>query len=257
MKWLNSVIIAFANYSRIPMPKADWDADNRKYAMCFFPLVGLAIGAIYFLCWLAMSAMNFGPFLRGAVLTAVPIFVTGGFHLDGFCDVIDALSSYQPKEKKLEILSDSRSGAFAVIYSGIYLLLYAGLSSEIGSYKTALIIGLSFGATRAVTGLLSARMPRAKKTGTLAPVEDRSQKRTITVWMSVYLAVIFACACIINIYSAALGLIFGALAALYCKRRAEREFGGITGDVAGWFNQICEIGLLLAAALGERAANIL
>ena len=57
---------------------------------------------------------------------AIPFLVTGGIHLDGFCDTIDALSSHQPKEKKWEILRDPHIGSFAMLAAAIYFLLLFG-----------------------------------------------------------------------------------------------------------------------------------
>ena len=55
-----------------------------------------------------------------------PVLVTGGIHLDGFLDTADALSSWQPWEKKLEILKDSHAGAFAIIMGCAYFALGTG-----------------------------------------------------------------------------------------------------------------------------------
>ena len=47
--WIfNSLIIAIAMYSKIPMPQAEWNEKNMRYAMCFFPVVGVVIGAAEF-----------------------------------------------------------------------------------------------------------------------------------------------------------------------------------------------------------------
>ena len=43
---INSFVVAFSMYSKIPMPRADWTKENMKYSMCFFPWVGLAVGAL-------------------------------------------------------------------------------------------------------------------------------------------------------------------------------------------------------------------
>ena len=57
---------------------------------------------------------------------SIPLLVTGGFHLDGYMDTMDALHSYQKKEKKLEILKDPHIGAFSVIMARVYGLMYTG-----------------------------------------------------------------------------------------------------------------------------------
>ena len=54
MLW-NNFKVAFAMYSKIPMPRADWSKENMKYTFCFFPFIGLVIGAfrrhLWQLCW--------------------------------------------------------------------------------------------------------------------------------------------------------------------------------------------------------------
>ncbi|MDE6738305.1 MAG: adenosylcobinamide-GDP ribazoletransferase, partial [Lachnospiraceae bacterium] len=45
---INSFIIAVAMYSKIPMPKVEWNQKNMKYVLCFFPVIGLVIGALLY-----------------------------------------------------------------------------------------------------------------------------------------------------------------------------------------------------------------
>ena len=55
----NNFKVAFAMYSKIPMPPADWEKENMKYALCFFPWVGLAVGAVSaVLFWLLYTAVG-------------------------------------------------------------------------------------------------------------------------------------------------------------------------------------------------------
>ncbi len=115
MRVIRSLCIAFSTYSRIPVPQVAWTDENRKYSMCFFPLIGAVIGLLLW-GWLALcDALGFGALLRGAVGALLPILVTGGIHMDGFMDTSDALASWQSPEKRLEILKDSHVGAFAVL----------------------------------------------------------------------------------------------------------------------------------------------
>ena len=111
----NNFKVAFAMYSKIPMPAADWDKESMQYAMCFFPWVGLAVGILEFLFWKILEFLGAGSLFRAAVLVLIPVLVTGGIHLDGYLDTMDALSSWREKERRLEILKDSHAGAFAVI----------------------------------------------------------------------------------------------------------------------------------------------
>lgn len=90
----NSFKAAFAMFSKIPMPMVDWKKENIKYMMCFFPFVGTVIGI---LTWLAGGILGMHaalePFFLAVILTVIPVFITGGIHVDGLLDTSDALSS--------------------------------------------------------------------------------------------------------------------------------------------------------------------
>ena len=102
-----------------------------KYALCFFPWVGLAVGAVSAVLFWLLQQIGAGSMLRAAVLTAVPVLVTGGIHLDGYLDTMDALSSWREKQRRLEILKDPHAGAFAIIMGCLYFVLYAGAAGEL------------------------------------------------------------------------------------------------------------------------------
>ena len=95
---MKSLIIAFAMYSKFPMPRVDWEKKALSWALCWFPLVGLAVGAVLWL-WLALAGwLGFGAVFTAALALLLPIALSGGIHLDGFCDTCDALSSHQSRE---------------------------------------------------------------------------------------------------------------------------------------------------------------
>ena len=81
---LESMIITFSMYSKIPMPNIDWKKENMKYAMCFFPLVGLVIGIIM-AAWMYLAKfLAIGSILFAGIATIIPVIITGGIHIDGF-----------------------------------------------------------------------------------------------------------------------------------------------------------------------------
>lgn len=86
MNMLKSLIIALAMYSKLPVPNIDWDEKNMRYAMCFFPVVGVIIGALVFGAGqLILRYTECGKLFFAAVMTMIPVAVTGGIHLDGVC----------------------------------------------------------------------------------------------------------------------------------------------------------------------------
>ena len=249
MQVIKSFFIAVSMYSKIPVPQFKWKEEDMKYIFCFFPWVGALIGVgIYFwneLC----NYYHIGILCRTAVDAAIPLFITGGIHVDGFMDTMDALHSYSPKERKLEILKDSHIGAFAVIMLAVYGLVYLGAFSEVESNVMLKIVCSSFFLSRCLCGISAVSFPLAKKDGTLYLFADSSQKRIVKG--SLYLQSA-ACIGFMLFWSLSAGLVVVAaaiLALIYYFCRSKKEFGGITGDTAGYFVLICEICMIVAAAV--------
>ena len=122
MRLFESLLIALSTYSAVPVPQLDWNEKNMRYAICFFPAVGVLCGAALWLWAVLAQATGMSGVLFAAIAACLPILVTGGIHMDGYLDTVDALSSHQTREKKLAIMKDANCGAFAVIYGGVYLL---------------------------------------------------------------------------------------------------------------------------------------
>ena len=117
---LQTIAVAFAMFSALPVPQFAWNQKNMRYAMCAFPLIGVVIGGLWCLC----GALPLPMPAKAAGFCLIPVWVTGGIHLDGYADTCDALSSYGDREKKLEILKDPHCGAFAVIRLCSYFAAY-------------------------------------------------------------------------------------------------------------------------------------
>ncbi len=250
MHVLKGLVIAFASYTRIPMPQVDWSAENRRWNMCFFPLIGMVVGGLIWL-WLALcDGLHIGPFLRGAIGAVLPLLVTGGIHMDGFMDVTDAMSSWQTKEKRLEILKDSHVGAFAVIACGAYLLLMAGLLSECTAAQ-GLGLTAAFVLSRSMSAYAMVALPQAKKQGMLADnARNADHHRVRLASWGWFAAAAVAAVCGLGWYGLALPA--GALACLgWYAHRAKKYFGGISGDQAGWYVQVTELVGLGLTVLGR------
>ena len=247
---LETIAVALSMYSAIPMPQFAWNQKNMRLAMAAFPLVGVFCGLAAALWgWLA-GILDFGPFLTGAGLALAPVVVSGGIHLDGFCDTTDALASHAPREKKLEILQDSHCGAFAAIAVGAYLLFSAALCSELSPGRdTWLRLGLLFVCSRAASGLAVASFPCAKSSGLVRTFSDMAAKRQARIVLA--LIWLLAAAGLVALGGWAMVLAGLLMFGIYYLT-ARRLFGGITGDLAGWFLQWCELLMLLALVVTEK-----
>lgn len=241
---LQSCIVAFSMYSKVPMPKVNWTDKNMKYAFCFFPLVGLVLGAIVYgvanLLWYG----NVGKICFAAVMTVVPVLYTGGIHVDGLLDTLDALHSYGDREKKLEILKDPHTGAFAIIGAVCYFVLTFGMWSEITAEALPFLC-VGYVLTRALSGLSIVTFPLAKNTGLAATFSDLSHKSRVKLTMIVYS---FVCFTVLLWMDWLLGggiIVVSMLVFLYHYYVCKRQFGGITGDLAGYFLQCNELAILM------------
>lgn len=150
----NSFKVAFAMFSKIPVPQAEWTKENMKYMFCFFPFIGTVIGAVFLAADYLGERLSLSPGLHTVLLVAVPVLITGGIHVDGLLDTADALSSWQERERRLEILKDSHAGAFAVITGCVYFLLCYGAYSQIaGDKKAVLLTAAGFMVSRCFSGI--------------------------------------------------------------------------------------------------------
>lgn len=238
---LRSLFSAFLMYSRIPMPKCEWKEENRRYSLGFFPLVGAVVGAFIILWRLLCDRLETGQFIFSVGAVFLPVLVTGGIHIDGFCDVTDARSSYADQKKRLEILSDSHIGSFAVMWICLYFLIQTALFSKIVSIKEAAFIACGYVLSRAISGLSAMLFKAAKNNGTLQSFVKPSYKK-ITICMELFFIAVSAITMIILYPLHGIACITASgIVLLYCKRIAYKEFGGYTGDICGWFLQLCEI----------------
>lgn len=258
MKLLRSLAIAFAMYSRVPTPRVQWEKESMSLALCFFPLVGIVSGALMYLWYYVAGLLSLGTALRAAGLLLIPVGISGGMHLDGFCDVSDALGSHQPRERKLEILKDSHVGAFAVISLVCYMLLFfAAWCAFEPVPRTMAALAVSPVLSRALSALAAMFFKNARGSGLLATFTDAAQKtvsRIVSlVWVAVCLAAMIVLSPAVGI-SAAVG---SGIAFLVYALTAYRQFGGTTGDLAGWFTQLCELACVLVSVLALRIMEVL
>ena len=244
--FFQTISVAFAMFSAIPMPQFDWNEKNMRYALCAFPLVGVVCA----LCWLVLAFLPLPVFLRGALFCLAPITVTGGIHLDGYADTCDALASHGNAAKKHEILKDPHCGAFAVIRLCTYFVLYLALCvTLVPSLRAVICAGLGFVLSRALSGWAVASLPLAKNSGLAHTFATAADRRTV----SLVLAVLTAGLAVAQIAAGRItGLTMTGAAGLtlwHYTHVSKTQFDGISGDLAGWFLQKCELWQLAALVL--------
>lgn len=252
MKLIRSCMIAFSMYSKIPMPQFAWKEEDMEYVLCFFPWIGAVTGfCVVFWAWLCRK-FQFGDMAYLLVTAAIPVLVTGGFHVDGFMDTMDALHSYQSRERKLEILKDAHIGAFSVIMLLCYYLIYLAAFSEIREERQLAVVGIGFVLSRCLSGIGVVAFRPAKKDGLLRAFADGARKKTVMAVLMLQLALCAAGMALLSLRAGLSALAGAACSFVYYRYRSYKEFGGITGDTAGYFVLVCEAAVMIAVALGGR-----
>ena len=252
---LRSLVVAFACFSKIPMPRVEWRPDSMRYAMVFFPWVGLVIGLLEW-AWLGIcDALAAGTLLRAAGLTLVPVAVTGGIHLDGFADVVDAQSSHAEAERKRQILKDPHTGAFAIIGVASYLVAYLALASEVpAGWHTVVLLACLHWTSRCLSGVATVAFPKSSREGMLATFGGSVDKRNSLV----VLLLEWALGVGVGVWAdpaAGVAMAVADVVVLLCVYRfAMREFGGMSGDLAGFFLQVAELVMLACLVVAMRVA---
>lgn len=253
MSVVQSIIIAVACFSAIPMPFVAWDEHNMRYMLAAFPLVGVVVGACTWLWGSFCTAFGIGPFLQGVGYALVPLLVTGGIHMDGFADVVDALSSHALPERKRAILKDPHVGAFAVMGIWSYLAAYAALASELDPKSLPVFAAVPV-VSRCLSGIASLTWPLASKDGSLASMRSKANvKRSLVVlFIELLLAAAFM---LMTDFVTGRRAILAALAAFAWSRYvALHEFEGLNGDVAGYLLQVVELAMLICIVVSGRLA---
>lgn len=256
MKIIQSIIIAFSMYSKIPMPRIDWNKENMRFSMCFFPFVGAVIGALFF-GWFKLSELiGISNLLSSIILFVIPLIVTGGIHMDGFLDTIDAISSYQTMERRLEILKDSNSGAFAIIYGIIYSFVSVGVYSEIifnsgnkgiiSTLAAVEVIAVSFVFSRALSGFAVTTFKCAKNSGLAATFSNMADRKIARIILAIEAVLSAMLMVYINMWTGIAAVVSGIIMFVIYRIFSYKMFGGITGDLAGFFLQMCELVMAVA-----------
>jgi adenosylcobinamide-GDP ribazoletransferase len=240
--WLGDAHLAAVFLTRLPLPDAGMGDLAR--AMRAFPLVGAALGlGGGALAWLATAALPAQP---AALLTILAlVLTTGALHEDGLADLADGLGARGDRARRLEVMRDSRSGAFgvlALIFS-VGLRVSALAAIPAGWSQCAALVAAAALSRALIPAAMQVMGPaRSDGLGAGAGCPDATIAATAGGLGLV--------ACLIGLgLSSTLTTLVAALAAggavVWIARRA---LGGYTGDVLGAVQQAAEMAVLLAVA---------
>jgi adenosylcobinamide-GDP ribazoletransferase len=254
---LRGLRAAFVFLTRLPVGGFPYRDADWRWSGAHFPLVGAALGAAMALAWLA--ARPLGPLPAGCVALAASMLLTGGFHEDGLADTADALGGAYTRERILEILKDSRIGAFGAMALAITIALRLALLAELcRAGDTAVVVALvvSQALSRLPPIWLMALLPYATSDSrTKSRQVNRAglpQALVAAAWCALLLGALIRAGAPLDLATVATLALAAAATATLCGWRFHRRLGGVTGDFLGATQQLSEIALLAVLVLASR-----
>ena len=249
---LRLLFIALQFFTRVPIPRwvgfePDWLHQSARH----FPAIGLLVGAFGALVlWVASQFLS----LPVAVLLsmAATMWATGGFHEDGWADTCDGLGGAVSRERALEIMKDSRIGAYGAMGLVTMLALKAATLSSLPIAWACAALLLGHTASRAASTALIRFLPYAGDVehAKAKPLAQRLSSAGLVVACGWALTVAMALMAWQSLWTLPVvgGLLFAALGTLWCARWFRRRLGGVTGDTLGAAQQVTELLVLLSWA---------
>ena len=275
LQFIRHYLLAVQFFTRIPVTGklAEWvgfSPDMLRASAAHFPGVGVVIGgaaaAVFALGVLLLPDTIFTPLVAAAFSTVATVWLTGGFHEDGLADVADGLGGSDDRDRALEIMKDSRVGAFGAMALVLALLCKVALLALLGSVEViadteqALAVGVRYVCAALWLGHVVSRglplvvirwLPHVGDTATSKskPLADQISTGGLVIafiWCFIAIAV---ASIVLDAINLVVGCSFSVLAMLGLLRFFRRRLQGFTGDCLGTTQQVCEIAFYLGLAV--------
>ena len=247
---LRPLLIAIQFLTRCPVRLRQTPAEAEMgQAVLYFPLAGVLIGLVMLLVIKITGLMLAPAWLAAALVLTSWVLCTGGLHLDGLADSVDAWAGGRgDRERTLRIMKDPTCGAMGVIAIVLVLLLkFTALVSLLSADQAwRILIAPVLG--RTVLPLLFLSTPYARADGlgaAMAAHLPRKPAIAVIVTTCVAMVLLFGMIGLITVF-------VGAMLFILLKRKMISVIGGMTGDTAGAAVEMMELMVLLSCALCYR-----
>jgi adenosylcobinamide-GDP ribazoletransferase len=260
--FIKHFLLAIQFFTRIPITGrlAAWvgyNPDMLRASAAHFAGVGWLVGAVAAVMFGAFDALlptGYAPLIAACLSTIATVLLTGGFHEDGLADLADGLGGSYDRGRALEIMKDSRIGAFGAMALVLALLTKIALLAALGSVEigvAGMLIVASHVVSRALPMGLLVLLPHVgdaagSKSKPLADSISTKALSSNILWCFGLLPGVFIAQCAIEFI---VGLIFAWLAWGFMWWRLARRLQGFTGDALGATQQVCEIAFLLGCLI--------
>lgn len=251
---MNSFLIGLQFLTRIFVVKQSvWTEQSFGESVKFFPAVGAVLGICYAAIVGAMSFLNL-PLFAGAVGFAAMIILTGGIHCDGLMDSADGLFSGRERDKILEIMKDSRAGAFGVVSMILIAALEIATLAELARLSAWWLCAAIYSAPiigRLMMVVTIGAFPYARQSGMGKAFAQFTTRRTIIFAAVEAILLLLPLMFISEIFliCAAAASFVALIVAWKFARFSTEKIGGVTGDIYGAITTLAEMFALITFLL--------
>ncbi|NVM80134.1 adenosylcobinamide-GDP ribazoletransferase [Duganella sp. SG902] len=254
MHQLRLFFTALQFFTRLPIPGwVGFDPAWLNQASRYFPLVGVVVALITAATY-ALAAWLLPAPVAAIISTAIGIYATGAFHEDGFADMCDGFGGGMTPERVLEIMKDSRIGAYGAI--GIICMLGLKLTTLAILPPPAAIGALlvAHPVSRLMATSLIWRLDYARAEGKAKPLAQKMSGAEFLIATASAAIPAVAVVSLRWLPLAALlaGVLAAAVATVWLGRKCVRRIGGYTGDCLGAVQQVTEVAFYLCALASLR-----
>lgn len=248
--------------SRLPIPLLPGEADPHavpdvQRLARVLPVAGAMIGALGGAVVYLASALGLGPWVSAALAIAALTIVTGAFHEDGLADTADGFGGGATRERRLDIMRDSRIGSFGgaalILAFTLRIAGVATLAGRLDALGAAAAVVYAAALSRTAELIPLTLLPPARADGASASFGRPSLAALATAGLVAgALALFLVLAAALPLTGVALGFGLAAAVALGMARLSKRLIGGQTGDVAGAVQQLAEIAAYIGLLVSLR-----
>lgn len=243
-------LLALQFLTVLPVKIANVKEKRLANALIYFPLAGLLLGLILAGIDNLLNILHFAPLAVNTILVVALASLTGGLHLDGLADTIDAFLSRKNKEEMLKIMRDAHIGAMGVISLICIILLKIALLNSVGiSLKTVTLLLMC---TLSRWSLVWAiyLFPCARQDGK-AKVFIQGINSRIFIFSTIIAS---GCALMIWQLKGLFIIVIVATGIYAIGKFINNKIGGITGDTLGAINELSEVIILFSICVIERSS---
>ncbi|MBL6945594.1 MAG: adenosylcobinamide-GDP ribazoletransferase [Rhodospirillales bacterium] len=240
---IKDLAAAFILLTRIPFPwKRVSDVPPDTVASVWaFPVVGIAVGLGGAGVFAAASFVGLPSLVAAFLAIGLMVLMTGGLHEDGLADVADGFGGGGTVERKLEIMRDSRIGAYGMMATIIALGLRASGLAALGGAQAAIALVVAGMMSRLMMTFVMRYLQPARRDGLAHDAGKPALPRILLGLALTLIVAIWLTGPVVSLY--AIGL--ASLSCLIMAAIAKRQIGGMTGDVLGAVQQVTDIAVLL------------